>query len=100
MYAETVWNCIVEPHIADCWRLTIGACLLLPSSEGHRMQKCRIKLQTKTHLVRGSVNSKTQSPPWVAASFHRSDDRDPNSTAWWLDVGCVEMSPVDDGVSF
>ena len=38
-------------------------------------------------------------PPRVAASFHISNDRDPNSTAWWLDVGCVEMSPVGDGVS-
>ena len=37
--------------------------------------------------------------PRVAASFHISNDRDPNSTAWWLDVGCVEMSPVGDGVS-
>ena len=24
----TVWNCIVEPHIADCWRLTNGVFLL------------------------------------------------------------------------
>ena len=37
--------------------------------------------------------------PRVAASFRISNDRDPNSTAWWLDVGCVEMSPVGDGVS-
>ena len=28
-----------------------------------------------------------------------TNDRDPNSTSWWLDVGCVEMSRVGDGVS-
>ena len=49
--------------------------------------------------VKGLSEIGDAGPPRVATSFHISNDRDPNSTAWWLDVGCVEMSPVGDGVS-
>ena len=87
----TVWNCIVEPHIADYWRLTNGVCPLQPpvkviehtSMQGAVADIAPVK-ELSEIIDAGS--------PRVAASFHISNDRDPNSTAWWLDVGCVETS--------
>ena len=87
----TVWNCIVEPHIADCWRVTNGVFPLQPPAKVIEHTSMQGEVADSAHF-KGLSEIVDAGSPRVAASFHTSNDRDSNSTAWWLDVGCVETS--------